>query len=301
MAKYPYQNNCEHCAAEFTISQSRQKTKRFCSTICNQKSRQKHYREEACLQCAEPLTRGKFKFCSQSCSATFNNTQRGAHSLERKTKIREGVYRKNNKTPNQPYDPEIRKCLKCNQLCKQRGTKYCSIACANSAPKPHKTPPSVFNCSCAHCGLKFTNKTQKKYCSEHAVLYSHNGRARYWFSINVYKYPDLFDLESLTRVGFRSRINPNGYTRDHRVSVNEAIKNNYDSYYIKHVMNCELMLWEENNKKNTKSSIAYQELVKLVDDYDSRHQPPPPDLKQSSSPPSATPDSPARPPEQSCA
>jgi hypothetical protein len=38
-------------------------------------------------------------------------------------------------------------------------------------------------------------------------------------------------------------------------------------------MNCELMLWEENNKKNTRSSITYQELVKLVDEYDSQHRP----------------------------
>jgi hypothetical protein len=272
MAKYPYRKNCEHCKQDFTVSQSYQKTQKFCSHICSQNSRTKHQRADACQQCAGPLRSGQFKFCSQSCSATFNNTQRGAHSLERKIKIREGVLRKNNKTSEQPYDPEIRMCLICNQSCKQRGSKYCSIACATSAPKPAKKPRVVFNCLCAHCGAKFTNKTQKKYCSEHAALYSHNGRARYWFTINVYKYPDLFDIESLTRVGFRSRINPNGYTRDHKVSVNEAIKNNYDPYYIKHVMNCELMLWEENNKKNTKSSISYQELVKLVDEYDAKTQ-----------------------------
>jgi hypothetical protein len=29
------------------------------------------------------------------------------------------------------------------------------------------------------------------------------------------------------------------------------------------------MLWAENNKKKTKSSISYEELVKLVDEYDS--------------------------------
>lgn len=73
--------------------------------------------------------------------------------------------------------------------------------------------------------------------------YSHNGRARYWFTINVFKYPKLFDLDSLKNVGFRSKENLNGYTRDHTVNVNEAIKNNYDPYYITHVMNCELMLW----------------------------------------------------------
>ena len=60
----------------------------------------------------------------------------------------------------------------------------------------------------------------------------------------------------------------NGYTRDHKVSVNEAIKNNYDPYYIKHPLNCELMSFNDNNKKKTKSSISYDELVKKVDEYE---------------------------------
>jgi hypothetical protein len=63
-------------------------------------------------------------------------------------------------------------------------------------------------------------------------------------------------------------INKNGISRDHRVSVFEAIRQNYDPYYIKHPVNCELMLHCENNKKKSKSSISYDQLVKLVNDYD---------------------------------
>lgn len=66
----------------------------------------------------------------------------------------------------------------------------------------------------------------------------------------------------------RSKENPNGVTRDHRVSVNEAIRNGYDPYYITHPLNCELMLFEDNNKKNITSSIAYEELVSQVKEYD---------------------------------
>ncbi len=284
MAKYPYLKDCAQCTQKFTIHRSSQKNQKFCSNLCATSAMQMHQKEIACLQCAGSLNRGQFKFCSQSCAATYNNTKRGKHSLERKIKIREGVYRSNNKTSTGSYNPEMPRCLQCNKICKRWNSKYCSKQCSSQSRilpvdrfgekiNTKIKIPKPFNCSCAHCGLKFTNKTQKKYCTAHAELYSHNGRARYWFSINVYKHPDLFDLESLTRVGFRSRINPNGYTRDHKVSVNEAIKNNYDPYYIKHVMNCELMLWEENNKKNTRSSITYQELVKLVDEYDSQHRP----------------------------
>jgi hypothetical protein len=133
-----------------------------------------------------------------------------------------------------------------------------------------KYDPKVLNCTCAHCGLKFITPKYRKYCDAHVHLYSHNGKARYWFSINVFKYPDLFDLEAIRRVGFRSLENLYGYTRDHKVSVNEAIKNNYDPYYIKHVMNCELMLWIDNIRKYKRSSISYEELKKLVDEYDQR-------------------------------
>lgn len=66
----------------------------------------------------------------------------------------------------------------------------------------------------------------------------------------------------------RSKDNPDGVTRDHKVSVNEAIINGYDSYYIKHPLNCELMLFGDNAKKHTKSSITYEELVEKVKEYD---------------------------------
>lgn len=66
----------------------------------------------------------------------------------------------------------------------------------------------------------------------------------------------------------RSRDNPNGVTRDHKVSVQEAIRNGYDPYYIRHPINCELMLFRDNAKKHTDSSITYDELIIRVNDYD---------------------------------
>ena len=68
--------------------------------------------------------------------------------------------------------------------------------------------------------------------------------------------------------GRYKKWNPSGLTRDHKISVNEAIKNNYDPYYIKHPLNCELMSFEKNNKKKIKSSLTYQQLLKIVDKYE---------------------------------
>lgn len=56
--------------------------------------------------------------------------------------------------------------------------------------------------------------------------------------------------------------------RDHKISVWEALQKNYDPFYINHPLNCELITQKENNRKKHRSSITYDELKKLVDDYE---------------------------------
>lgn len=236
MAKYPFTKICEHCSNNFLVSNSSRRHQKFCNPVCYKKAVKNPNQLSSCARCNKPLGRHQKMYCSQSCAAITNN-----HAYpKRKKKIRD-------------VKPKVLKVSKRPKILKD-----------NLSPK-------VFNCVCAHCGVKFVTSKQRKYCNSHRDCYSHKGRARYWFSINVFKYPDLFDLEALKKIGFRSRENPDGYTRDHKVSVNEAIRHDYDPYYIKHVMNCELMLWPENNKKNTKSSITYEELVKMVDEYDRKN------------------------------
>jgi len=58
--------------------------------------------------------------------------------------------------------------------------------------------------------------------------------------------------------------NLNGLSRDHRISVSDAKKYNYNPYYISHPCNCELMSMNENNSKNSKSSISYNSLVNEI-------------------------------------
>jgi len=122
--------------------------------------------------------------------------------------------------------------------------------------------------TCKHCGDQFISLRRQKYCNAHSNLYANENRNKYAFAFNIYKYPKLFDLEHLETVGFYNPItNKMGLTRDHKVSVNEAILNDYDPYYITHPLNCELMSFTQNNKKKTTSSITYEELVSLVDTF----------------------------------
>ena len=240
----------EKCQQPFKVL-PRRKKQQFCSSKCHHDNDRVYdpLHEHKCFnpKCNVIIKKEKQKFCSSSCSATVNNVGRKRYK----------------KPPN--------KCLVCENKTGSHRQKYCSRYCASigAVGKCKNRNKINYNLTCKHCSIPFTNTRQVKYCESCSHLYSHNGRARYWFTINVFKYPELFDLDSLKKVGFRSKENLNGYTRDHKVSVNEAIKNNYDPYYITHVMNCELMLWMDNNKKNTKSSISYDKLKMIVDEYDS--------------------------------
>jgi len=194
---------------------------------------------------------GRKTFCGQSCSASFTNRLRGPRSNETKQKISKSLTKFN--SPKKEARPKN--------------------------PKKESVGPysKLFVCSCKHCQLKFVSRVKKQYCTDHKNLYSYSNKSGYKFTFNVFHYPDLFDINLLKNVGWFSpggkagKWNPNGLSRDHKVSVNDAISNDYDPYYITHPLNCELMPHIENNKKKTKSSITYNELVFLVDEYDKKN------------------------------
>lgn len=236
-----------------------------------------------CITCniKLPFHQKNNKFCSHSCAAKTGNKTRQENgwvvTQEQKNKTSASVKAKH---ASKPKKIKIYKCIICDAV---HESKILAKACC-SANKSKRIrfkkqeiegPYSkIFYCSCKHCGLKFISKSAFQFCINCKEHHS-NKRSIYRFKFNVYHYPDLFDLGQLTNLGFYSpggksgAWNINGMSRDHKVSIAEAIKNNYDPYYISHPCNCELMPHKENGKKRTKSSITYQELIKLVDDYDS--------------------------------
>lgn len=205
-------------------------------------------------------TAGRKIFCGQSCSATYNNKLREPRTLESKAKTSKAVIK------TLESKPKKIKIVKIKQ-------KYVKILTKPEVVGPNST---LFVCKCRHCNIKFVSRLKRKYCLEHRNLYVESSKAGFKFTFNVYDYPELFDLTMLNQVGFYApggksgRWNLDGLSRDHRVSVNESIANNYDPYYITHPLNCELMTHTDNNKKKTQSSITYSALKKLVDDYDSK-------------------------------
>lgn len=230
--------SCIICKQEYTsASINNHYTNAHSERIITQESKKRDDYYKSPISCKHCNTiihydRRQYTFCNSSCAATYNNSKKDWSN------IKTGPAKK----PKEPKEP-----------------------------KPVNPYPfsKLINCTCKHCGLKWLHRSCVWYCKEHQTLYSHSGRAKFWFTFNVFNYPSLFDLSLITQFGFRnSQTNPNGITRDHRVSVNHAIKNDYDPYYIKHPLNCELMPFNENNSKKTNSSISYEELVHLVDEYD---------------------------------
>lgn len=200
-----------------------------------------------CQKLFKPTT-GRKTFCGHSCSTSFTNRSRGARSEETKKRISKSL-------------------IKVNKPKKEAKPKN---------PKKESAGPysQVFICSCKHCQIKFVSRIKKQYCSDHKDFYSAGNKSGYKFTFNVFHYPDLFDIDLLKSVGWFSpggkagKWNLNGLSRDHKISVNDAVAKGYDPYYITHPLNCELMPHVKNNKKKTNSSISYEKLKLLVDDYD---------------------------------
>ena len=171
--------------------------------------------------------------------------------------------------------------------------KFCSLNCCNKArdrsvcnnntlkrkelrKQLYYTNPNY----CKQCNsiIKYKdNWKTKQFCNKTCSTVYNNIRrprkiktdnSKYRFAFKLESYPDLFDLEIIYSIVFYGRKNIKGLARDHRVSVYEAIKNNYDPFYISHPINCEIMPQWENSRKHTKSSITYDELKDLVDRYE---------------------------------
>lgn len=248
-----------------------------------------------CPTCLKPTS--ITKFCSHTCSAIFNNAARGQRLESTKTAI--------SKAMRLHHNTLDRYCPSCNVEITTRN-KYCSKSCIEQSRKPKadtkakyirtkptKTKPNIVErtygfdvvgeystlcqCMCKVCAVSFLARGSKQYCNQHRSCAA-NSRKIYSFKFNVYHYPDLFDLSLLKERGWYSpngksgSWNPDGLSRDHKISISDAIKHNYSVYYITHPMNCELMPHKDNNNKKGQSSITFAQLKELVDTFDIKHK-----------------------------
>ena len=89
------------------------------------------------------------------------------------------------------------------------------------------------------------------------------------FKFNLSEFPFEFDFKIIEEFGWykakNNGDNPNGVSRDHKVSIKYGFENKIDPEIISHPANCELILQKENSKKNSKNSLTLQELLDRIE------------------------------------
>lgn len=229
-------------------------TQAFCSNTCQGNLLKKNKTK----QCESCKVNFEYNFPTQRfCSISCGNVNR-IHSEETKQKISKSL----SLLPRNDKKVHIKHLYKKRNPVNEKKVKETVGEFSN-----------LITCKCKNCSFIGVYRKQNRYCKQCSHCYSENGRAKFVFTFNVYHYPDLFDLEFLKLHGWRKTkgkdLNINGVSRDHKVSVHDAIINNYDPYYIKHPLNCTLMIHRDNQAKGVSSSITYEELTRLVDEYES--------------------------------
>lgn len=246
---------CENCGIEFekTLSEYNRSIKlgrkHFCSLKCNNDN--KKIKQKICLCCKKKFipNESSRKFCSQSCSATYNNKNRKGEKRnfteKGKKNIIDTLYNRLN-IHILDYEKNPNRCIKCNAplLYKFRKRKFCSYDCKRDY--------------------------DKRNMSEYQKYYR---ECQFNFSLN--QYPEEFDFNLIEQYGWYQAKNHgnnlNGVSRDHMVSIKYGYEHNISSEIIKHPANCQLMIHNENISKHKNCSITIDELLIKIDIWNKKY------------------------------
>lgn len=260
----------------------------------------------SCKVCEQPC---KNKFCSISCRNKFWNPilkvgpmRPGSKSLEKRVerKTYDTICIKCGKCFQQTLTEAQYKSTKYRRL---TCSKHCSKSHKRSDESKAKTSKSLKahieahgrlgfvkrgkplqEIVCPACGEIFHSSKVKKFCSNECNKeYSRRGvselsiyRRSCKFNFNPYHYPDILNTKLLDEFGFYSpsnkKNNLGGVSMDHKMSIRDGFDIGADPYYMSHIMNCQLLRHADNISKHRKSSITFDELKRLVDEYDSAHR-----------------------------
>jgi len=242
------------------------------------------YEKSICLGCDiefEDYINNDRKFCSKSCSISYNNKKRNLDYTTTKSA----------KCGDCDCDIEINLRASVNNClcaeCKANNRKeYDKIINTNlktekRKPKSKKRKPKSDQPTklpivriCKKCNIN-TLKARKKYCDTCKYDYYHIYRPRCEFKFSLDEYPDGFNFDLITEHGWYSPTNKKnnltGVSRDHIYSVKNGYENKIDPLIISHPANCKLMLHNENNSKNTNSNITIEELLNKISEWDKKY------------------------------
>lgn len=244
------------------------------------------------------------KFCSKSFS---DHRALGGHTaLCKLNPNQEITCRKAAETRKERYGKRkyILNCRKCGKeyvvlvtmIKFERGDyrKFCSRSCANSriwseedklkkslsakksnkvmlANKKKRKPKEPKQHRCKYCETELFN-LRRKVCDLCRLEYYSAYRPTCRFTFSLSNYSEWFDFSELEKYGMYSPTNRgnnlNGVSRDHLFSVSDGFKLKISPEIISHPANCRLIIHRQNNKKHSKSSITYSELLKEIEKFE---------------------------------
>lgn len=183
------------------------------------------------------------KFCSRSCSASYNNS----------------ATPRNSKQANEKRSSSLKGRISPKR---QIGSPYIF---RKNVEGPYS---KLYYNTCAKTGKVFIAPSYRKYSSEaiysNRKLYADSCR----FTFNAYDYPFIEGFEQLDKIKWYHPIkNPNGVSRDHLFSVSDGWDNHVDPEIMKHPANCRFVPHIVNQQKRAKSIITLEELMIRIEGF----------------------------------
>ena len=192
-----------------------------------------------CTHCNSALEYNKKhnKFCSTSCSATYNNARKDYSTFKT--------------GPAKSKQLISKQCGNCNSSFDtyKKNKKFCCRKCAIA----HKNAP-----------LRANRTAWQNY------------RADCQFRFGIKDYPTEFEFELIEQYGWYKPTNRGnnltGVSRDHMVSCRYGFDNNLPAEHLRHPANCKLIIHNDNVSKHKNNSISYEELLERIKVWDEKYQ-----------------------------
>jgi hypothetical protein len=227
-----------------------------------------------CQYCSKLFTQSgntPRKFCSLSCSCSFNGAKVKEKKLSLYTKTPTLCQCCNNPLP---YHSRLQKF--CSRSCSATVINSTRTCRTGPIPKEKLLFSKVKFIWCSHTNQYYLNKNPNgttRRCSPYIKTikeqYYNNAR----FKFNVYHYPEEFNLSLIDQHGWytcpgKKRKNGTknifGVSRDHIISVSYGFANNIDPKIISHPANCRIVLHAENKKKHSNCGMSLAELIDKI-------------------------------------
>lgn len=220
------------------------------------------YKKYQCLNCSVEFSdfiKSDRKFCSQRCCAIFSSTGK-CHTEETKNKIKE-------KLTGRKVSIEITK--------KISGSNNPNWIDGRSVGK--RTQIINGKRKCRYCKEFNVDRKHKSICADCRLSYYEFYKPGCNFKFNISDFVEEFDFSLVEKHGWYKPTNRGnnlmGISRDHLYSVRDGFINKIDPKIISHPANCELMLHIQNSKKNSNSSITFEELLDRIKKWELRYGP----------------------------